>query len=213
MLVPILILMKRYNIKLWKGVPIAFILTITGTVGTYIWYSIECSEWFVDFAFGGRSYYGAVFFVPIVFLLIAKLFGISYGDLMDFCAPAECAMLVIMKYQCLVDGCCRGRVLYETTDGVVVRFPSQIVEVCVATVIFFILMFLAMKNGNRGAIYPYYLLIYGSIRFVLNFFRDELYPFILGIPPGHFWSICAVVCGVIVLYRRNRKLKKRKISS
>lgn len=207
MMIPILILMKLYKVKLWKGIPISFILTVTGTVGTYIWYSIETIEGFDYIAFGGRSYYGAVFVVPLVFLLIAKLFKIPYGELMDFCAPAECAMLVIMKYQCLVDGCCGGRIIYEASDGAQIRFPSQIVEVCVAAVIFAVLMLLAFKKSNRRAIYPYYLIIYGSARFVLNFFRDGLYPFILGIPPGHFWSVCAVIAGVLVLYKMKNKVR------
>ena len=205
MLVPILILMKLYRVRLWKGIPIAFILTITGTIGTYIWYTIENFETFEYIPFGGRSFYGAVFVVPIVFLLVAKLFRIPYGELMDCCAPAECAMLVIMKYQCLVDGCCGGRILYETSDGVQVRFPSQIVEVTVAAAIFVVLMLLAFNKRNQRAIYPYYLLIYGGARFVLNFFRDELSSFILGIPPGHLWSLCAIIIVSIILYKHYKK--------
>lgn len=198
MLVLILILMRLYRVKLWKSFPIAIILTITGTIGTYIWFLIESSM------FGGRSYYGAVFLVPLAFVYLAKLMRIPYGDLMDFCAPAECIMLVIMKYQCLVDGCCAGRVMLEiAADGSVV-FPSQIVELINAFLIMALLMGLAICKKARGKLYAWYLVIYGGTRFVLNLFRADVTPFLLYLPIGNVWSILAIFIGI--LWLTNRKL-------
>ena len=105
MFVIITVLMLRYKTIIWKSLPVTVLLTIAGTLGTYIWFFVEASH------FGGRSYYGAVFLVPLMFVFIAKLMKIPYGDLMDFCAPAECVMLAIMKYQCFTEGCCAGKVL------------------------------------------------------------------------------------------------------
>ena len=146
MLILIAVMMVCYKEKLWKSVPVALLLTVTGTLGTYIWYLIECSRW------GGRSYYGAVFLVPIIFRFVAKLIKIPYGDLMDYCAPAECVMLAIMKYQCFVDGCCEGRILKVYADGTWLSFPSQIVELINALTIMTILMFMGIKGKNRGKI-------------------------------------------------------------
>ena len=193
MLVLIAILMKRYGIRLWKSVPVAVALTITGTIGTYIWYFIEAS-WF-----GGRSYYGAVFLVPIAFVYFARLMKIPYGELMDFCAPAECVMLAIMKYQCLVDGCCGGKVLLSIAmDGSVV-FPSQIVELANALIIMTVLMVMAFTGKWRGKIYPWYLVIYGATRFVLNFLREDTSPLLLCLPAGNLWSLLAIFVGILWL--------------
>lgn len=193
MLILILILMKWYQVKLWKGIPVAILLTITGTLATYIWFFVE-SSWF-----GGRSYYGAVFLVPLAFVFIAKWLRIPYEQAMDFCAPAECAMLVIMKYQCLVDGCCAGIVLYFTADGTAVRFPSQMIEVVNALVLMLILMILAHNEKNRGKIYPWYLLLYGATRFVWNWFRADNTPMIVGLPEGNVWSLMAMCWGYMWL--------------
>ena len=190
MMIPIMVLMKRYQVKTLKGIPVAFVLTITGTMGTYIWHFVE-SSWF-----GPRSFYGAVFLVPLAFIYVAKLIRIPYGDLMDFCAPAECAMLVIMKYQCLVDGCCAGRVLFFAADGAVV-FPSQIAETVNAAVIMVILVCMAFSLKNRGKIYPWYLILYGVNRFVLNWFRADIAPLLMGLPAGNLWSVLAVFIGVL----------------
>ena len=203
MWIPILILSSWYGIKKWKTVIIAILLTIAGTIGTYIWYFIENLG-------VGRSFYGAVFLVPIFFMLVAKLVRVPYGELMDLCAPAECVMLAIMKVQCLVDGCCGGMVLFTRADGVPVYFPSQMVEMGNAVFVFLILMILAHRKQNRRMIYPWYMIIYGASRFVLNFFRAYATPFLLGLSAGSFWSVCAVIIGCAVLFRR-RYLRKKEM--
>ena len=91
MMIPICIQTKWYGLRWWKSILIAFVLTVCGTLGTYLWFFAE------NFMFGGRSFYGAVFLVPGLFILVSFLFRIPYGNLMDLCAPAECMMLVLMK--------------------------------------------------------------------------------------------------------------------
>lgn len=198
MLILILIMMRMYRVRMWKGLPVAVILTVTGTIGTYIWFLIECSF------FGGRSYFGAVFLVPLAFVYIAKLLRIPYGHLMDFCAPAECVMLAIMKYQCLLDGCCGGKVLYSIAlDGSVV-FPSQMAELINAFILMIVLLVMGYFPKNRGKIYGWYLLLYGITRFVLNLLRETATPFLLGLPIGNVWSLLAIFIGF--LWLTDRKL-------
>lgn len=206
-MVPMLLQAKKYGITLWKIVPVAFILTVVGTLSTYAWFFIE------NLHFGGRSFYGAVFLVPIVFLAIAPLVKIPYGQLTDLLAPAECVMLSFMKVQCLVTGCCAGRTLLVTDGGEVVRFPSQAVELVAAYAIAIALLLMSYKAGHREKIYPWYLILYGASRFVLNFFREEWELYEGGMPPfGTVWSAVAVTVGIvwIVLYNKKRKATKRK---
>ena len=198
MFIPIIIQTIWYKIQLWKSAPVAICLTIIGTIGTYLMFFIENRE------LGGISFFGAVFLVPILFVLISKLLRIPYKQIIDLCAPAECIMLVIMKYQCLNTGCCGGRILFETASGEIIRFPSQMVELINALILCVVLMILSYKPKYRGSIYPWYLVLYGTSRFILNFFRD-----VWGegtIPYGTIWSIVSVIIGTIWLII----LKKRK---
>lgn len=206
MLILILILMMVYRVKLWKGLPVAIALTFTGTIGTYIWFFVESSF------FGGRSYYGAVFLVPIAFIYLAKLMRIPYGELMDFCAPAECVMLAIMKYQCLVDGCCTGRVMLKIAEDGSVVFPSQMVELVNALLIMAVLMGMAAFKKNRGKVYPWYLIIYGGTRFILNFFRADISPLLIGLPAGNLWSLLAIFIGVLWITDRKIVIVKKQSS-
>lgn len=191
MLLPIMIQGKWNNIKPLKRVVIAFILTICGTIGTYILFFIE-NGWI-----GGTSFFGAIFFVPILFLPLARLLKIPYGILLDICAPAECIMLTIMKIQCQISGCCGGReVCFMGKEFI---FPSQIAEMINALIIFVILIFLAHRKNNIGKIYPLFMVVYGISRFVLNIFREVWITTDMVLPFGNIWSLLAIMVGIIWL--------------
>ena len=194
MFIPILVQSISYKIKIWKSVIVAILLAITGTVSTYLMFLIE------NRFFGGISFYGAVFFVPLFFIPIALILKENYFLLTDLCAPAECAMLVIMKIQCLMAGCCRGVILYTNAEGTEVRFPSPIAEMINAIILCIALLILARKISNRGIIYPLYLILYGVSRFILNIGREEFFITEKFLPMGSIWSIVAVIVGIIWIF-------------
>lgn len=194
MMIPMIIQSKKYKFSLWKVIISALILTVTGTIGTKIMAFVEMGT------LEGISFYGAVFFVPLAFLFVSLIFRLPYGCLLDICAPAECIMLVIMKVHCLISGCCMGRVLFLDSNGKFIRFPSPIVEMLNALLVFVILLVIFYKGKNRGLIYNYYLVLYGCTRFILNFFRAEWQEYDGGIiPMGTVWSVVAISFGLFAI--------------
>lgn len=203
MLIPTMIQSAWYKIKVPKSILLTLCLTIAGTMGTYIMFFVE-NGWI-----GGTSFFGAVFFVPIPFFWVAHLMKLPYGDVMDLCAPAECMMLFVMKIQCQLSGCCAGRILFESSDGVAVRFPSQIAEMINAVFLLTVLMVIAYQKKHRGELYPLYILLYGITRFILNFFRQDFVTTTMIIPFGTIWSIVAMVLGMVwLIVLRNTRKKK-----
>lgn len=202
--VPIALMAKKNEIRLWKSVAATGLLTVFGYAGTYLMFYIE-NHWF-----GGVSFYGAVFFVPIAFIFVADLLRIPYKKIMDFCAVGECIMLALMKVQCFLGECCFGRDLFTLADGTVIRFPSRLVESAVALTLFALLFIWAMKQRKRGELYGWYLILYGSARFVLNFMRKEYVTTDMVIPFGHLWSLVAIGLGLFWLIRicKERPLEK-----
>lgn len=207
MWIPMLFMCRSYRIPVWKSPIIAVLLTLAGTIGTYLWFALENSF------FGGTSFIGAIVFVPLAFLGIAKLLRVPYPYLMDFCAPAECIMLVLMKINCFRSGCCGGRELYVSAEGVSVYFPSQIAEAVNALLVFAVLMILAYRRKQRGLIYLWYLVLYGATRFILNWFRDGLTPFLIYLPIGNFWALCSLIVGTLMLVRVKRKMAEEASSA
>ena len=199
MIMPMLIMSAWYNIRKYKVLITTVMLTVCGVIGTYAWFWVETGR------LGGRSFFGAVFIVPILFILVSKLLKIPYGDIMDLCAPAECVMLVLMKILCVIEGCCEGRVLFVSSNGAEVVFPSQIAELINALILSVILILLSKNEKRRGTIYVWYLLLYGITRFILNWFRAENDPFALGLTAGCFWSLCSIVAAVSIFIFIKRK--------
>lgn len=203
----LLMLLRQKNefphIQKWKMIILSIALTITGVLGTMIMFFIESGH------FGGTSFYGAVLFVPIL-MLPAVLLKISYRDILNLCAPAECLMLSIMKIDCLMSNCCYGRYI----PAIHMVFPSQIVESIAGLLVMGALLLIAYKKKN-ASLYPWYLILYGTVRYCLNGFRFGLTPFLLGLSNGHFWSVVSVVIGLIWLFTvknkagENDKIKRR----
>ena len=196
---------KRLDIPLGKILAATLLLTAAGVLGTQLLCFVETGVW------GGQSYFGAVFFVPLVFLPIAWLLRVPYGRIMDLCAPAECAMLAVMKINCWIAGCCEGRVLYYTAQAKAVYFPSQLAECLNAGVLMAVLVLLERKGRFRGGVYPLYMLLYGGTRLVLNSFRWGLTPFLWKLPAGHFWALCSMALGTaaLLLWTSRRRKENR----
>lgn len=182
------------QVAIWKMVLLTLWLTITGVLGTMILAYIELGE------FGGTSFYGAVFLVPIL-ILPAMLMRITYKDILNLCAPAECAMLLVMRFDCLDKGCCFGRYL----PALEFQFPSQIAEMVVAITIMITLIQMHRKD-RQVQLYPWYMILYGVCRFILQGFRyGGTDPWVLGLSQGHLWSLVSMAIGTVWLLLSRRR--------
>jgi prolipoprotein diacylglyceryltransferase len=193
MCLPIAVQMKRYRQSPWKSIVISAVLVISGLVFSRFWYFVENGY------FRGRSFYGVIFFAPLVYWPVAKLLRMPYSQVIDSVAPPGCLTLAMVKVQCLQDGCCSGMILYQKENYDYVIFPSQIVEMTAFLLIAVALFLLGRKPENRGRVFPLFLLLYGGSRFVLDFFREIQAPYALGLSAGSFWSVIAVALGLIWL--------------
>ena len=200
---------RNKEIPVWKLAVTAPVLTVCGTFGAYLLYFIENMKW------GGISFYGSLFVIPVLFIPFSFLIKEKYGELLDYCAPSVCIMLAINKINCLRTGCCKGMALHTFEDGSVRRFPSQLVELIVAIVIAVILMVFIKKGKFSRMIYPMFLIIYGVCRFGLNLLRETT-PFIWNLPAGNFWSLISILIGgfwitsIVVHKRKNNNYSKSK---
>lgn len=201
MYIIVLMFSKKYEIDNLKCVLIPIYLTFSGVIGTFILYYIENGKW------GGISFYGSVFLIPIMLIPFSKLIKFNYFRLLDIAVPQISIMLASMKVACFIDGCCGGKLLYITNNGTSVYFPSQLVEMGASIFILILMFYFQKKSLLYNLHYPIYFLIYGSIRLILNFFRDGVDSFIWIIPAGHFWSMISIILGgVFIIIHYYKKL-------
>lgn len=184
---------KLYGISLKKAFLITLYVAFSGLLGTNIMYFIENGIW------GGTSFFGAVLFIPIFLLPSPRIFHIPVAKITDYIAAPGLAMFVVNKLNCYVAGCCGGKVIGYTVEGIPIYFPSQLAEMVCAVIIVCVSLCLERKKFAKGRIYSICLIIYGISRYILNYFRWEQDEFALGMPPGNLWSIVAIVIGIIWL--------------
>ena len=188
-----LIRRREYGYSLTKAVATTFLFMAMAVVGAYIMGVVEGGM------LGNISFYGSIFMVPISIVIYCLITKEDSRKMLDYFVPQICAGLAPTKIMCLVSGCCYGIKLFEKADGSVVRFPSQIIEMLASLTIMFVLVTLEKKNKFSNLHFPLFLVMYGAIRFILNCFRGDLVPFVWFLPAGHFWSIVAIVIGLMWL--------------
>ena len=189
MFLSMLIRKKQFpHVAVWKMAIVTLLLLVTGVAGTMILAYIELGE------FGGTSFYGAIFLVPLL-MVPAMLMKMRYKDVLNLSAPAECAMLFVMRFDCLNKGCCFGKYLPKLGF----QFPSQIAEMVVGITIMIVLIQMHKKD-RQAQLYPWYMILYGICRSVLQCFRyGGLEPWILGLSQGHLWSLISIAIGTVWL--------------
>ena len=192
MIAVMLVAGRWLNVKAWQSAASAVVLTAAGIAGAKLMAFIEAGSW------GGRSFFGALFFAPLLMTPLALALRVSVGDMLDMCAPAECVMLALLKVQCHLEGCCYGRVQRISMTGQAIRFPSQLVECANAALIMLLLLWIIRRGRARGRVYAWYMVIYGVCRFALNWMRETA-PFVWVLPAGNFWALVSLAIGGAIL--------------
>lgn len=202
-----LIANRAYRVPKLRVVVGAVLLTVAGFAGAKLMAFIEMGDW------SGKSFFGALFFAPVVMIPVSLALKVRWRDMLDLCAPAECVMLALLKVQCLTDGCCYGRPLRLDATGHLVRFPSQAVECGCALALMLLLLFMIHRGWGRGRLYAWYMLLYGVSRFFLNLLRETI-PFVWILPAGNFWAMISAAIGLcaILFLSPGRAERRRQIA-
>lgn len=138
----------------------------------------------------GYSYLGGLFGF-LLFLYIYYIFtGINirdYAERMTFLLPL---LHVFWKIGCFFGGCCRG-ILYSGAG----RLPIQLIEALTALVICIFILVQQKLQWFQCSI-ALYLVLYGSSRFVLEFFRHHSENQIFSV--AHVLSLFCTVIGFCI---------------
>ncbi len=202
--IPALIIQaRRSQCSVWKVFPFTVLLTLAEFGGTMLLFYVENGY------FAGMSYYGGILLMPISCILLAWLLHIPYRDMMDMCGASAGGMLAVMRLQCVYFGCCKG-IEMTLGSGKTFAFPSPVVELITVLILMFIILWIGKEHQKyKGKLFPIYLILYGSTRFILNWFRSGNQPFVWILPPGNFWSIVAMLIGGVWLYVMARMSAKQ----
>lgn len=157
---------------------------------------------------------------------------ISILALLDILGPAMALAHAFGRVSCFMQGCCFGRPapqgfpfavcfpaespaayrypsLLPGTSGSVPVYPVQLFESAGNVLMCVILLLLLRKRKYAGTIGGIYLILYGVMRFLIEFMRGDHTDSILGLTPSQFIAVAIAIPGGIIVYLAARKLGRK----
>lgn len=184
---------KRYEISYVQLAIIGVVVLIIGGFGALISSYLETGQWP-----SGIRYYGSVFFVIVALIPISKLLKLSYRHVMNYTMPVSMISVVIAKVNCMQNQCCGGKAILGRFT-----FPSRIIELVVAAVIFIVLITMDFRVKSRKFVFSIGAISYGVTRFVFESLREEQHCFLsLGsfvLTTGHIFCALITLIGLAFL--------------
>ncbi len=195
---------KRLNAKWWECIIISIVYTFIGGICARFWALMEAG--FNVKEAGNISLFGTIFLAPIFFLIHAIIKKIPFKTIFDVMLIPMVIGLFCSRCNCLRAGCCIGIL---TSGGN--RVPTKGIEIGYYLIYIAISFVWLRSNKSNGLIYPTFLLSYGTLRFIIEWFRESDSTTILHM--GHIWSIVSMVIGIgslltIVLLSKKQANKK-----
>jgi len=165
---------------------------------------------------GGMSFHGGFLGVLVAMLLYGRKSGKSFFQLTDFIAPLVPLGLAAGRLGNFINGELWGRVadpglpwamIFPQVDGQP-RHPSQLYQFGAEGLLLFLILWLySSRPRKRGAVSGLFLIGYGVLRFVAEYFREPdagIFGHSYLVSMGQWLSLPMVVIGLYLLLR-NRK--------
>jgi len=147
----------------------------------------------LDFLRSGGVYYGGFIGGFLTLVLLIRFYKLSFWKVADALAPGLALGQAIGRQGCFAAGCCWGKptdsalgvhfteAAHEFTGVPIFRddgtdlylHPTQLYESIIMLLVFGVLVYLHKKKKFDGQVLIAYGIIYGIVRFTIEFWRDD----------------------------------------
>lgn len=192
---------RFYELKRYQAFLYGIVNLVMLCIGAKLLYIIENFSFVLKegIRFSGFSLFGAIF----IQLLSAKLISLIFKKDMWRVGSAIIIPFILMlgfyRIDCYRSGCCGGITIGNLT------VPTQIIEsvFCFSLAVAFTVI-TYKKHLVNGECFLWFYLIYGAMRFILEFFRTRTN--VIGVfSPAHIWAALSIVLGIALLLTKKRK--------
>lgn len=198
---------KKQDVKIGKT---SLVVLIVYPV-LYLWMYVLCWADTGFTTFGGNNIVRVFVYVPLLGLLASKILKLDWKKVLSILAFAPLVQHGVSHFACTISGCCSGHPvswgIYNPTYEDL-RIPMQPIEAIAAWIIIAILYHRLKKKKYQpdGLECPIMLVLFGSSRFVFEFFRDNNKLW-LGCSSLAFHALFMCIVGIvwIVLHNKNKK--------
>jgi phosphatidylglycerol:prolipoprotein diacylglycerol transferase len=207
---------KKVNISQDKIIDLMFWSIIWGIIGARVFYVLLYPEafksnWIAVFKIyeGGLVFHGGLIFGTIAAFFNFKIKKLPVFKTLDLLALYMPLAHAFGRIGCFLNGCCPGKacesILAVNFPGQAQSvYPTQLYSAVMLLIIFIILKRIRLKQSFIGQISASYLVLYGTIRFLIEFFRDN--PVMaLGLSLYQFISLVLIISGIIMHLKLKHK--------
>lgn len=189
----------------------------------------------LDFLRSGGVYYGGLIGGFVTVALLIRFYKLPFWKVADAFAPAVAIGQAVGREGCFAAGCCWGKstssifgvhftqkahdftgVPIGTPESPIYLHPTQLYESLVMFAVFGFLLWLHKRKRFDGQVLVAYGIIYGIVRFSIEFLRDDPRGNLLGLTVATglstsqmislFVVVCSIVFMIVRLKRVNGKL-------
>jgi phosphatidylglycerol:prolipoprotein diacylglycerol transferase len=183
---------KKSNIDYVETLILLLVACVGIIIGSHVLYiivnvkHIRAKHFFVNLArlfFNGSVFYGGLIGSIGITYAFRKRF-IHYNQIIEIVTPAIPLFHFFGRTGCFFNGCCFGvensigfifkSSPIDTANGVT-RLPIQLIESAFNLMLFIILHNLREKRSFKNYLFLFYLLLYSTGRFILEFYRGDIY--------------------------------------
>lgn len=192
---------------------------ISGVVGARVFYVVQNWSYYrvhpaaiIRVDQGGLVFYGGfILAFALIVWYVKKVCKAEVIPVLDALAPALAGAHALGRIGCFFNGCCYGKpadlwwsVVYPEKTEPFIRYgsmplhPVQIYE-AILNIILAAGLFVLVRKCKRGITMSSYLLAYGLLRFVDEFFRGDHSDFVQGFTPAQLIGFAMIPAGIILL--------------
>ncbi len=200
---------------------IVMLAMISGVLGSRIFYVVQNWHYYkhhlasvIRIDQGGLVFYGGfILAFATVLCYVRKRCQSDTVRVLDIMAPALAAAHALGRIGCFFNGCCYGKptqvfwaVAYPPGSdpfrryGDLLLHPVQIYEALLNIVLAAGLFYLVRKS-RRGIAMASYILAYGILRFIDEFFRGDHSDFVRGFTPAQVIGFGMIPLGIVLLIK------------
>lgn len=210
------------GIGLFIGAKLLYIITILPIIIKSIDRLLKEPHLIISILTGGLVFYGGLIGAFIGFYLYCKKYKLSLINMIELYVPSIPLIHGFGRIGCFFAGCCYGveysgllHVIFHKSavapNGVPL-FPVQLIESLINFVAFFILMIYGKKKRRNGVVLGSYLIYYGILRFILEFFRgDTERGIVLGVSTSQWISLLIVPMAFFLIINGNKLILHKEV--